>query len=73
MSKTPDTAASHTRSPQFERLTQIVMDHLFFAERYPDKMAEISKRLNCSTQAAIAIAISDQICEEFSLTEREDI
>jgi hypothetical protein len=64
---------SRTRSPQFERLTQIVMDHLFFAERYPDKLDEISTHLNCSQQAALAVAISDQITEEFSLTEREDI
>lgn len=58
--------------PGFERLTQIVMDHLFFAEHHPDKLDEIAARLECSSYAALAIAISDQICEEFTLDARED-
>lgn len=58
--------------PHFERITQIVMDHVFYAERNPEKLKETAVRLGTSTQAALALAIADQINEEFSLVLRTD-
>lgn len=58
--------------PNFERLTNIVMDHLFFAERYPEKIEEIAKRLKVSRVAALAVAITDQITEEFAVTKHPE-
>ena len=60
------------RSPHFERLVHIVMDHLFYAARYPDRIEEISKRMSISKEAAIAGVIADEITEEFNLTKRSD-
>jgi len=70
MSDNPQT--SPERSPEFERLVHIVMDHLFYAARYPDRVDESAKRYGISNEAAIAGVIADQIAEEFTLAKRSD-
>lgn len=53
-------------------VTRIALDHILFASRNPDKLAEIASRLGCSADAALAYAIADHVCEEFNVTKRQE-
>ena len=59
-------------SLHFERVTNIVMDHLFHAERHPERLEAVAAQLGCSTKVALAIAIADNITEEYNLVIRGD-
>jgi len=56
--------------PYYERIARIAQDHLWYAKRYPERIREIADRLVITVESALAIAIADQICEEFSLAEQ---
>jgi hypothetical protein len=56
--------------PDLERVTRIAHEHLLHARRYPSFLKEIAERLKITEDAALAVAIADQVCEEFILTER---
>lgn len=55
------------------RLTRLVIDHLFHAKRYPERMAVLAQRLRVSPTKALAIAITEHIIEEFTVTPREQL
>ena len=57
--------------PHTERLVHLVLENLFYAKGNADKLAEIAKRLDISTESAIAVVIVDTITEEFTVTPRE--
>ena len=57
-------------NPHYERLTRIVMDHLFYAKRNPDRLEAIATKNAISPEAAMAAVIADQIIEEFELIPR---
>jgi len=57
--------------PYYERIARIAQDHMWYAKRYPERIKEIGDRLKITIESALAIAIADQICEEFSLTEQD--
>lgn len=57
-------------APHF-RLTELVIDHLSHAQEFPDRMAELARRLNVGPHIALAIAIADNIIEEFEIKIRE--
>jgi hypothetical protein len=59
-----------TLPPYYERIMRIAQDHIHYAKRFPDRLTEIGKRMKISSETALALAITDEICEEFSLTER---
>lgn len=60
-----DTTVS--RKIELQRITQIAYEHLLYAQRHPEILAELAHRLSISPQQAIAVAIADQVCEEFAL------
>lgn len=53
-----------------ERATQIVLENLLYAQRHPELLAEIAKRLGITEDTALAVTIADQLCEEFELVAR---
>lgn len=60
------------RSENFKRLTEIVMDHVFYAKNHPERLQEIAVRMSISPEAALAVVIADQIEDEFTLTPSTD-
>lgn len=56
--------------PEMEPVFRIILEHLQHARRYPKQIQDIASRLRISEDAALAVAISDHICEEFNLAER---
>lgn len=54
-------------TPHYGRVTQIILDHLFHAERFPDRIAAMAEGLECSPAVALACAIAENLCEEFDL------
>lgn len=54
--------------PHLKRITEIAYEHMLYAERHPERLAELAARLSISQQQAVAVAIADQVCEEFTLT-----
>lgn len=53
-----------------ERLIRIAQEHLCYAAGHPGKLASIAVRLSIPKETALAYAIADQICEEFTMTPR---
>jgi hypothetical protein len=49
---------------------RISQDHIIYADRHPAKIKEAAKRLGITSEAALALAIADEVCEEFRLIER---
>lgn len=50
-----------------QKVMQIAHEHILFMRRYPDKIKSVAKQLGITHDAALALAIADQICEEFTL------
>lgn len=57
-------------SPNLERIVSIARDHIRYARRRPDRLSQVARQLSVSKEMALALAISDQILEEYMLTER---
>ena len=55
--------------PYYERVMRIVHEHILYARRHPDRLLDIATRMTISPDSALALAIADQVCEEFSLTQ----
>lgn len=51
---------------------RIAQDHIHFSRTDPQAIADISRRLGISADAALALAIAGQITEEFDPAARED-
>ena len=58
--------------PQLERLTRIVLDHIFYAKRYPERLQAIAEKNKISPEAAMSAVIADQILEEFDLIPKSE-
>jgi hypothetical protein len=56
--------------PEMKRVCEIALDHIWFAERHRDHVAKSASLLGVSPQTALALAIADQVAEEFTLTPR---
>lgn len=59
-------------SPEHARLIGIVSEHLWYARRYPERLAEVALRMGISDIAALAAVIADEVVETFTLKERSD-
>jgi hypothetical protein len=57
-------------SPSMERIVSIARDHIHYARRHPHRLSQVAQQLGVSTDSALALAISDQILEEYTLAER---
>lgn len=55
-------------SPEMERVMRIAHEHILYAMRKPENLDIIAKRLLITPESALALAIADQVCEEFMLT-----
>jgi hypothetical protein len=57
-------------SPSMERIVRIALDHIVYSRRHPDRLSQVAHQLGVSTETTLAIAISDQILEEYYLVVR---
>ena len=67
-----DKPSSLKDRPHLERCMRIAHDHILYAKGHPGVLKGVAAQLKISMEAALALAIAEQITEEFSLTERED-
>ena len=56
--------------PWYEQLYRMTHNHIIFARRHPDKLDEIAKRLGITPDNVLAIVITDEISEGFTLTKK---
>lgn len=64
------TGEAGSRKTELQRITEIAYEHILYATRHPERLDELAARLSISPQQAVAVAIADQICEEFVLQRR---
>lgn len=50
-----------------ERIAQITYEHVAFANSHPEYVRKVADNLNLNVDAAVALAVADQVCEEFRL------
>lgn len=63
--------AKRKRLPDaMRRVTQIVHQHLLYDQRHPENLPIIAERLGVTPLCALAVAVADQVCEEFVLVAR---
>jgi hypothetical protein len=56
--------------PEFYRLLKLTEEHLRFAATWPHKVHKAAELLGVTDDRATALAIADEICEEFTLVPR---
>lgn len=54
-------------SPSMIRVMMIALDHIMEGKRAPLQLAMIGKRLGVPPSSVLALAIAEQVCEEFKL------